>query len=74
LEIKELFLQFLASKKSRFFTVSIHFRAKKDTLKVFYDLLKESADKMSASPPSAPANLAPPHEIYEWINRLVKEI
>ena len=42
-------------------------------MKLFYDLLKENADKMSGSPPSAPVNLAPPQEIYEWINRMVKK-
>jgi len=43
---------------------------KKETLKVFFDTLKDYTDKLQKSPPIPPSNLAPPHELYESINRL----
>ena len=45
---------------------------KKDAMKVFFDMLRDYADKLNSSPPAPPPSLAPPHEIYESINRLVR--
>eukprot|EP01114_Cavostelium_apophysatum_P003972 TRINITY_DN14104_c0_g1_i1.p1 TRINITY_DN14104_c0_g1~~TRINITY_DN14104_c0_g1_i1.p1 ORF type:complete len:708 (+),score=123.47 TRINITY_DN14104_c0_g1_i1:88-2124(+) len=43
---------------------------KQDSLKVFYDMLKDFGDKLQRSPPAVPSSLAPPHEIHESISRL----
>jgi hypothetical protein len=49
------------------------YRCKQEALRVFYDALKENGDKLQQFPPSSSTpNLAPPHEIYEAINQLVK--
>jgi hypothetical protein len=44
---------------------------KQEALKVFYDSMKDYTEKLQQSPPNPPSTLAPPHEIYESINRLV---
>lgn len=44
---------------------------RQESLKVFYDLLKEYGDHLQRSPPTAPPNLAPPPEVYDAVNRLV---
>jgi len=43
---------------------------KQDSLKLFYDLLKDQGAKLQRNPPNPPSNLEPPHEVYESINRL----
>jgi len=43
---------------------------KQESLRVFFDLLKDQGDKLQKSPPSVPTNLIPPPEINEFIYRL----